>query len=132
MKISYMINPDLKPKDVAALFVNSGIRRPVKNIGRIKRMITNANLIVCAREDKKLVGILRGVTDFSYCCYVSDLAVDKKYQRLGIGKKLLKIAQKTLGKEVMILLLSAVESDSFYSHIGLEKVENVWKIARKK
>ncbi len=36
------------------------------------------------------------------------------------------------GKEVMILLLSAPEADSFYSHIGLEKVENAWKIARKK
>ncbi|HEV2193719.1 MAG TPA: GNAT family N-acetyltransferase [Nitrosopumilaceae archaeon] len=131
MKLSYLLNPDLRPKEVATLFVNSGIRRPVKDIGRIKRMIANANLIICARDDKKLVGILRAVTDFSYCCYVSDLAVDKKYQRFGIGKKLLKTAQKTLGNEVMILLLSAPESNSFYSHIGLKKVKNAWKIARK-
>lgn len=132
MKISYAVNPDLKPKEVSKLFVNSGIRRPVKNNRRIKRMITNANLIVCARDGKNLVGILRAVTDFSYCCYVSDLAVDKKYQRLGIGKKLFKITQKTLGSEVMILLLSAPEADSFYSHIGMEKIQNAWKIARKK
>lgn len=132
MKISYLINPDLKSKEVVTLFVNSGIQRPVKNVGRIKRMVTNANLIVCAKDSNKLIGILRAVTDFSYCCYVSDLAVDKKYQRLGIGKKLLKIAQKTLGGEVMILLLSAPEADSFYSNIGLEKVKNAWKIARKK
>ncbi len=132
MKISYVVNPDLKPKEVVTLFVNSGIRRPVKNIGRIKRMITNANLIICARDSKNLVGILRGVTDFSYCCYISDLAVDRKYQSLGIGKKLLKIAQKILGGEVMILLLSSSEADSFYSHIGIEKIQNAWKIARKK
>ena len=79
MKISYLINPDLKPKEVSTLFVSSGIKRPVKNIPRIKRMIENANLTICARDEKKLVGILRAVTDFSYCCYVSDLAVDKKY-----------------------------------------------------
>ena len=132
MKISYLINPDLKPKEVSKLFVNSGIRRPVKNIGRIKRMIKNANLIICARDEKNLVGILRAITDFSYCCYVSDLAVDKKYQHLGIGKKLLKTAQKTLGDEVMILLLSAPEADSFYSHIGMENIQNAWKIARKR
>ena len=132
MKISYLINPDLKPKEVSKLFVSSGIRRPAKNIGRIKRMIENANLVICARDEKNLVGILRAVTDFSYCCYVSDLAVDKKYQHLGIGKKLLKTAQKTLGDEVMILLLSAPEADSFYSHIGMENIQNAWKIARKR
>ncbi len=132
MKISYLINPNLKPKEVVTLFVDSGIKRPVNNIGRIKRMIENANLIICARDDKKLVGILRAVTDYSYCCYVSDLAVDKKYQRLGIGKKLLKLARKTLGNQVMILLLSAPEADAFYSHIGMENIQNAWKIARKK
>ncbi|MDC8452755.1 MAG: GNAT family N-acetyltransferase [Candidatus Nitrosotalea sp.] len=132
MKISYLINPDLKPKEVATLFVNSGIKRPVKNIKRIKRMVENANLTICAKDGKNLVGILRAVTDFSYCCYVSDLAVDKKYQHLGIGKKLLKTAQKSLGNEVMILLLSAPEADSFYSHIGMENIQNAWKIARKK
>jgi len=132
MKISYLINPDLKPKEVTALFVNSGIKRPVKNIKRIKRVIENANLTICAKDGKNLVGILRAVTDFSYCCYVSDLAVDKKYQHLGIGKKLLKTAQKSLGNEVMILLLSAPEADSFYSHIGMENIQNAWKIARKR
>ena len=132
MKISYLINPDLKPKEVSTLFISSGIRRPVKNIKRIKHMIENANLTICAKDGKKLVGILRAVTDFSYCCYVSDLAVDKKYQLLGIGKKLLKTAQKTLGDEVMILLLSAPEADSFYSHIGMENIQNAWKIARKR
>ena len=74
----------------------------------------------------------RAVTDFSYYYYVSDLAVDKKYQRLGIEKKLLKTAQKSLGNEVMILLLSAPEADSFYSHIGMENIQNAWKIARKR
>ena len=132
MKISYLTNPDLKPREVSELFVNSGIKRPAKDTPRIKRMIKNANLIICAKDGKNLVGILRAVTDFSYCCYVSDLAVDKKYQRLGIGKKLLKAAQKTLGNQVMILLLSAPEADSFYSHIGMENIQNAWKIARKR
>ena len=132
MKISYLINPDLKPKEVSALFVSSGIKRPVKNIKRIKRMVENANLTICAKDGENLVGILRAVTDFSYCCYVSDIAVDKKYQRLGIGKKLLKTAQKSLGNEVMILLLSAPKAESFYSHIGMENIQNAWKIARKR
>lgn len=127
-----MINQDIKPAEVAALFINSGIRRPTKDVARIGRMIKNANLTISARDDKKLVGILRALTDFSFCCYVSDLAVDKKYQRQGIGKKMIQLATETVGKKVMLLLLSSQEADSFYSHIGLKKVENAWQIPRKK
>lgn len=128
--ISYAVNPRLKTKDVIELFASSDIRRPVDNPSRIKRMIANADLTISAKDGRKLVGI-RAVTDYSYCCYTSDLAVDKKYQSKGIGKKLLKIVQKRLGDQVMILLLSAPESDSFYSHIGFDKVKNAWKIPRK-
>jgi len=132
MRISYMINQEVKPAEVVRLFVNSGIHRPTNDLGRIRKMIKNANLTVSARDGKKLVGILRALTDFSYCCYISDLVVDKKYQRQGIGKKMIYLATKTVGEQVMLLLLSSPEADSFYSHIGLKKVENAWQIPRKK
>jgi len=127
-----MINQEVKPAEVVRLFVNSGIHRPTNDLGRIRKMIKNANLTVSARDGKKLVGILRALTDFSYCCYISDLVVDKKYQRQGIGKKMIYLATKTVGEQVMLLLLSSPEADSFYSHIGLKKVENAWQIPRKK
>lgn len=129
--VSYGIDSSVKPAELAALFKNSGIRRPM-DIPRIRKMITNANLIVTAREDGKLVGILRALTDFSYACYVSDLAVDRKCQNKGIGKELVRLASKTLGKNVMILLLSSKEADAFYPNIGFEKAENAWRLPRKK
>ncbi|MBI3842304.1 MAG: GNAT family N-acetyltransferase [Thaumarchaeota archaeon] len=132
MSISYTINQDAKPAEVVTLFDNSRIRRPTGDIDRIGKMIRNANLTVSARDGKKLVGILRALTDFSYCCYISDLAVDKEYQRHGIGRELIQIARETVGERVMLLLLSSPEADSFYSHIGLKKVENAWQIPRKK
>jgi ribosomal protein S18 acetylase RimI-like enzyme len=131
MNVSYVINHDIKPAELATLFENSGIKRP-KDIDRIGKMITNANLIISARENRKLVGVLRALTDFSYSCYISDLAVDRKYQNKGIGKELLKFAHKTLGKDVMILLLSSPEADSFYPHVGFEKAQNAWFLPRKK
>jgi len=127
-----MINQDVKPAEVVTLFNNSGIRRPTTDISRIGKMIKNASLTVSARDGKKLVGILRALTDFSYCCYISDLAVDKKYQRQGIAKKMIQLATETVGEKVMLLLLSSPEADSFYSHIGLKKVENSWQIPRSK
>jgi ribosomal protein S18 acetylase RimI-like enzyme len=131
MKISYVINHDIKPAELASLFENSGINRP-KDINRIGKMITNANLIISARDGRTLIGILRALTDFSYSCYVSDLAVDRKYQNRGVGKELLRIASETLGNKVMILLLSSPKAESFYPHIGFEKVQNAWIFSRKK
>ena len=63
-----------------------GERRPVNDFNRIKKMCENANLIITARLDGKLIGVARSVTDFAYCTYLSDLAVDKEYQKQGIGK----------------------------------------------
>ena len=57
-------------------------------------MIEHSNLIVTAWDGQLLVGIARSVTDFHYCCYLSDLAVDVAYQRQGIGRQLIQITQE--------------------------------------
>lgn len=114
------------------LFRRSGIRRPVEDLDRIGRMIAHANLIICARDGVKLVGIARALTDYSFCCYLSDLAVDRDYQRNGIGKELVKRVQEAIGEEVMLLLLAAPEARDYYPHIGFERADNAWIIHRKR
>ncbi|MEE4417552.1 GNAT family N-acetyltransferase, partial [Klebsiella pneumoniae] len=78
------------------------------------RMIANANLIVTARKAHQLVGVSRALTDFAYCCYLSDLAVDRQYQGHGIGKRLIAETRRFAGPESMCLLLSAPDSIGFY------------------
>ena len=39
----------------------------------------------------------RSVTDFAYCCYLSDLAVDKDFQRRGIGSELMRRTKDAAG-----------------------------------
>lgn len=120
-------------EEVAEVFRASGIRRPVDDLERISNMITNANLIITARNHVgKLVGIARALTDFSYCCYLSDLAVDKDYQRKGIGQQLIEQVQKEIGEQSMLLLLAAPEAAEYYPLIGFEKSENAWIIKRVK
>ncbi len=132
MNLSYRIEAEVDPRAVADLFRKSGIRRPVDDLERIGRMVAHANLIVCARDGDRLVGIARALTDFSFCCYLSDLAVDRDYQRAGIGKELIRKVQEALGDEVMLLLLSAPEAHTYYPHIGFEKADNAWIIHRKR
>ena len=97
---------------------------------RVQRMLDNANLIVTAWDGDRLVGVSRAVTDFSYCCYLSDLAVDESYQRAGIGKELVRRTREAAGLECTLLLLSAPAAMGYYPKIGFEKLENAFAIKR--
>ncbi len=68
-------------------------RRPIDDPNCIKAMLKHTNLLCTAWDDFKLVGVARSITDFEYCCYLSDLAVDKEYQRIGIGKGLIRLTR---------------------------------------
>ena len=107
-------------------------RRPVDDPDCIADMLNYANLTVTAWEDDVLVGVARSVTDFSYCCYLSDLAVDRRYQRKGIGQELISRTQAQLGPRCKIVLLSAPAAADYYPHIGMEKHPQAWVLARDK
>lgn len=128
--IEYRHNFPLEAADVAAVFYTSGIRRPTKDLARIERMFANANLILSAWHEGKLVGVCRALTDFSYCCYLSDLAVDKAFQKHGIGRELIARVRSAIGEEVALVLLSAPEAMEYYPKVGFEKIENGFIIKR--
>lgn len=120
--ISYQIENDINPEEFREILINSslGERRPVDDFERIIQMVKSANLIITARENGKLIGIARSLTDFVYCTYLSDLAVDKEYQRRGIGKELIKqIKLKT--PKAKLILLSAPKAIEYYPKIGMKK-----------
>ena len=93
-------------------------------------MIENADIIVSATIDNKIIGIARAVTDFYYCCYLSDLAVDKRYQKNGIGKKLISKVQEQLNDKCKIILLSAPDAIEYYPKIGFMQHNSAWTLAR--
>ncbi len=130
--ITYETNKPISGADLADVFTRSGIRRPVDDLDRMERMIQHASFFVTAWDGEKLVGVARSLTDFVYCCYLSDLAVDRAYQRQGIGREMVEITRQTLGDTVMILLLAAPEAMEYYPHIGFEKVENAFRMMRKR
>jgi len=97
-----------------------GERRPVDDFKRITEMCKNANLIVAARLDGKLIGVARSITDFTYCTYLSDLAVDKDYQKSGIGKRLIEETKKQT-PQAKLILLSAPAAIDYYPKIGMKR-----------
>jgi len=132
MEISYKSDICPETAQIIDLYNSSGINRPTANFERTAKMYTNANLVITAWHDEMLVGVARSLTDFCYCCYLSDLAVRLEYQKQGIGKELIRLTQKEIGDQTMLLLLSATGAMDYYPKLGFEKVENGYIIHRKK
>ena len=93
-------------------------------------MIKNSNLIIVASDAGRIAGVSRAITDFAYCCYLSDLAVDKDYQGRGIGKRLVDETRALAGGESMCLLLSSPEGTGFYEAIGMLRADNAFLYQR--
>jgi predicted N-acetyltransferase YhbS len=117
--------------DIIRVFEESGIVRPTHDVARIEKMFAHANLVVTAWEGETLVGVCRALTDFSYCCYLSDLAVNKSHQGQGIGQQLIVQVKQEIGDQVALILLSASSAMSYYPRIGFENIENGFIIKRK-
>ena len=105
-----------------------GERRPIDDIECIRAMLVHANLLCTAWDGDLLVGVARSVTDFAYCCYLSDLAVDQAYQRQGIGKELIRLTQSRLGDQAKLILLAAPLAQEYYPKIGFQKHPSAWII----
>ena len=101
-------------------------RRPVADRGRMAQMLAQADLVVTARRGGVLVGVARALTDFCYCTYLSDLAVDVAVQRQGIGRELLRRTHELAGRETMLVLLAAPQARSYYPHVGLRQHDSCW------
>lgn len=131
-QIEYRDNYPLDPVDVCRVFDASGITRPTKDLPRIARMFSAPSLVISAWREGALVGVSRSLTDYSYCCYLSDLAVDRAFQGKGVGKELIARTRAIIGDGVSLILLSAPGAMSYYPAVGFQQAENAFVIKRKR
>jgi ribosomal protein S18 acetylase RimI-like enzyme len=131
-EISYQLEPELSPDEFIQVLNRStlGQRRPVDDRVRIAGMVSGADIIVTARCQGQLVGVSRALTDYQFCTYLSDLAVDEAFQRRGIGKRLIDETHHAAGRKTMLILISAPQAVTYYPHIGLEAHPSCWVIPR--
>jgi ribosomal protein S18 acetylase RimI-like enzyme len=132
MSIHYAFEPDLPVREFQDILLASTLaeRRPVNDPARLEQMLRQADLVLTAREEGRLVGIARAVTDFSYCCYLSDLAVAADRQRQGIGKTLIARMRAELGDGVTLILVAAPAAQAYYPKIGMTHLPGCWAFAR--
>ena len=130
MTISYAVEDGLEADEFVDILKRFGLdkRRPVDKPDVIRAMVENAGLTVTARDENgRLVGVARSVTDFAYCCYLSDLAVDRDCQRQGIGKELMARTKAAAGILVNVhsVLLRKASVFANFSFSDLDRMNNV-------
>ena len=95
---------------------------------RIARLVENVSISLVARNgDGLAVGVLFGLTDFAYWLYVTDLGVDRSYERQGIGSRLMKTAHELAGgeKDIAVYLIANENAVPFYEKLGMERADDV-------
>ena len=132
MTIRFALEPGLTAEEFRAVLLAStlGERRPVADLPRLETMLRQADLVVTARSAGHLVGISRALTDFAFCCYLSDLAVDVAFQHQGIGKRLIAETHRAAGPITSLILVAAPAAEGYYPKIGLQAVKSAWVIPR--
>jgi ribosomal protein S18 acetylase RimI-like enzyme len=131
--ILYAVEPRLAANDFVDILRRSTLaaRRPVDEPAVIAGKLAHAGVIVTARTpDGRLVGVSRAITDFSYCAYLSDLAVDVAYQRRGIGRELIRQTHAAAGAGTTLILLAAPQAEAYYPHIGMRPHHSCWVLPR--
>jgi predicted N-acetyltransferase YhbS len=132
-EVIYQIEPELQADEFVDLLRRSTLaeRRPVSEPDTIAGMLANADVIVAARSTNRvLVGVSRAISDFSYCTYLSDLAVDVAFQGRRIGRELVRRTHEAAGTNTSLILLSAPKAQTYYPHIGMRQHNSCWMFDR--
>lgn len=119
MKICYE-----KPKaeDYVSLRMHSGMGN--KDLNRSQIAINNSLFTVSLYDEEKLVGFGRIVGDGGITYVVSDIMVDKDYQRQGYGDQIMKAINRYLEENTFedsyVCLIANSPADKLYSKYQFE------------
>ncbi|WP_337175712.1 GNAT family N-acetyltransferase [Paludisphaera sp.] len=132
MALTYQLesHPAITPEEFVDVLTRSTLaeRRAVDRPDAMLGMLENADVIATARDDGRLVGVSRALTDRHFCTYLSDLAVDVAYQGRGIGRELIRLTHEAAGRHTTLILLAAPKARTYYPHIGMEPHDSCWVI----
>lgn len=126
---------DITPtnEQVTTLYLRAKLNRP-NDQRRMELMLTHANIKISAWDGERLVGFLRGFTDYCFDCYVNDLAVDPDYQVRGIGRNLMEELKGLIEDGTFIFLISAADAIPFYRKMefnNFKNIEDTWYFVNK-
>ena len=130
MSVTYEINGHITAEEAIGVLRAGDFLRPLDSVERVDRMLRHADVLVTARDGERLAGYVRALTDYSYYCLIAEIAVYPEYQRQGIGRELLERVRREAGDEVNMVLTASENADTWYPHLGWERMERAWRLRR--
>jgi ribosomal protein S18 acetylase RimI-like enzyme len=115
--MEYKVNTKISNLEMQKLIISSGLQRNT-DLDRLSKVIQNSDLIVSAWDNNQLVGIARVLTDYIEVAYLADLAVDKNFRNLGVGRHLVENVEFYLGSNLNIVLLASEYAAEYYKKLG--------------
>ena len=134
LAVRYAVETGVSVAEFQQVLYDSGLaaRRPADDGARLEKMLRGANLTITARIDGVLVGIARSLSDGAFCCYLSDLAVSREVQGMGVGRELVERTRVAAGPEVSVILCSAPAAVGFYEGIGMPRLPDAFCYRRER
>ena len=91
----------------------------------LKKMLESSSVVISLWSKEKLIGFGRATTDEIFRAVLWDIVIEKDYQNLGLGKKIVhKILKNPLISKVEKTYIMTTHCEGFYKKIGFENSSN--------
>ncbi|KXT84087.1 acetyltransferase, GNAT family [Streptococcus sp. DD11] len=124
--IQYKKAPQLTLAPVLKLYESVGWSNYIERPQHLERALSQSLFVMAAYDEDELVGLIRAVGDGATIVFIQDLLVLPRYQRQGIGRRLLEQTLETF-RDVYQIQLATEQSDknlSFYQALGFRRQED--------
>ena len=96
-----------------------------RNLKQIKNMLSNSQVIISVWKYKNLIGFGRATSDDTFRAVLWDIVVDKNYQNLGIGARIINsILHHPKIRNVEKIYTMTTHCEDFYLKMGFLKEKN--------
>lgn len=128
MNIQISLTDQIKDEEVLAIYkANKWLssEKPIQLLSALR----DSHSLVTARISGKLVGIGNAISDGHLVVYYPHMLVDLKYQRKGIGKKMIEALQSKYSSFHQQMLTADGDVIEFYKAVGFVKAgktQSMW------
>jgi len=122
-EIKFSVSGELLPDELGELLDLVDLPLAISYTPKeLAQLIAGSTAYVTARHSGNLVGFGRILSDGSAIAYINDMSVHPKYQRQGIGQRILELLMHAVG-EVSSIYLYTNTADSLYIRNGFQLSE---------
>lgn len=124
MKKHYKISTEFKPTaiELMGLFTQTTWSKK-RSISGVQSLLEQTYIYVVIRDEKKIIGYGRAITDGIYRALIDDIVIDENYQKKGLGGQVLSGLLEKLQGVDEIFLNTREHLEIFYKKHGFERVK---------